>query len=143
MLKTMKYKEKMESLRLQDVNEETVWRGFSPRTRLGELLRAIVGIWYRYYNDGKMVGSEEPDKDVNSMARFIHAEYEDTGMDEILSAMWGMVSHNNYEIALDKLIGWTIQYIDRNPWLAGEKNYYDCLDYAEEEDEREKEFGYD
>ena len=118
----------------QYVSDNPVWSRDFAETRLGELLRAVVGIWYMYYSDGKMISSEDPDQDLNSLARYIHYEYEDYSIDEVVSAMWDLGDEKLYRSALETLLSKTLKFIDRNPWLAGEKNHYDCLDFYEIED---------
>lgn len=123
--------ERIEAIYMDLVSVESAWCEDAAETAAGELVRAVVGIWYKFHSDKKTLSTSEPDRDLNSLARFIQTEYAGTEMATVVGAMWDLENGELYKVALEMLLEKTVQYLDEHSELYDKVNECDCLDYYE------------
>lgn len=82
----------------------------------GEIVRAMMRISYRYWNDGDHVGIGYGKETCNPAARFLlHKLPED--LTEYVLAIWGVYGDKTYDAALDILVGKVADYVNAHPEL--------------------------
>jgi len=101
----------------------------------GEMVRATERIAYRYFNDGDHLGVGYGKETCNAPARFLM----DIGNERITNAvvdLWGMISDEAYEIALDTLAEAVIAYIEHDPQSRTDGTV-DMWDYFDADKDRD------
>lgn len=132
--------------RLEWLYDELVPASGAAETKAGELVRAVIRIGYRFYNDGDKIGVEYGNETCNAAARFIIDTYPE--FEGIINSMWGMEYEDAYEIGYFRLEEKTVKYIHAHPELKSEENDDDYWKhflpedrwYEEEDDECDDEY---
>ena len=114
--------------RLSELFDEFVPTVGKADTVAGEILRAVMRIAYRNYNDGDHIGVGYGKETCNPAARFLIAK---AGKEiaETIRGMWGMTSDKLYDRAVDLLEEETVAYIENHPELKTTENINDMFDF--------------
>ena len=115
--------------RLDELFDELVPESGKSDTKAGEIVRAIMVIAYRYYNDGDHIGIDYGKMVCNPSARFL---MENTTEDiaNLLIAIWGMKNEGAYRALLKVIQEKVVEYVDTNPRLRSEGTD-DLIDYLD------------
>ena len=114
--------------RLSELFDEFVPTVGKADTVAGEILRAVMRIAYRNYNDGDHIGVGYGKETCNPAARVLIAK---AGKEiaETIRGMWGMTSDKLYDRAVDLLEEETVAYIENHPELKTTENINDMFDF--------------
>ena len=114
-------------------------------TKLGEIVRAVGRIVYRYLNDGDFVGVGYGKETCSSSAAYL-ADNTDSGIRNMIMHSWGITSEELYEDHLQMLVDEVAEYVrenyddlvstdntdDSREWSVGQE--YSKYDYPDEDD---------
>ncbi len=109
-------------------------------TVAGEIVRAMVKIGYRWFNDGDKVDIDYGKETCNAPARFLMEKCPKEISDKVLGLWQHWGADNEYEKKLDDVMGMIADYLDKNPELQKTPNTDDMLDWFAPED---SEWGYE
>lgn len=106
-------------------------------TLVGEIIRAICRIGYRWYNDGDMIGTGYGNETCNAPARFL-AEKCGGRIAERIESIWGLGEYEDgkYRQMLEALEIEVLNYVKNNLKSLEVPNTEDMWDWYEEEDGR-------
>lgn len=82
----------------------------------GEIVRAMMRISYRNWNDGDHVGIGYGKETCNPAARFLLNKLPED-LTEYVLAIWGVYGDNAYDAGLDVLVGKVADYVIAHPEL--------------------------
>lgn len=110
----------------------------------GELVRAVMRIGYRYYNDGDQIGIGYGKETCNPAARFL-IQKAPKEVADLTAGLWGMASEAGYEAVLDILAGKLVDCIEDAPDLRKQptedmwnfRDPYEDVDDGEEDEEED------
>lgn len=97
----------------------------------GELVRAVWGIRCKWVYEHKAINDWKPDKDCNSMARFIMKKGS-LEMKQTVKAMWNLTDYELYYKGIDDLINELAEIVDGVD--DSEDWDIDCLSFWDYED---------
>jgi len=100
----------------------------------GELVRAVMRILYRFYNDGDMIGIGYGNETCNAAARYIQIQYGGSEMDSYIHYIWGLNDEVLYEGGLKYLVGATVGYLEKHPEEFKKWNISSFENFAVDED---------
>lgn len=102
----------------------------------GELVRATSRIGYRFYNDGDQLGVGYGKETCNPAGRFL-IKKAPKEIGDLVAALWGMYSEDDYEAVLDVLVGKVADYVEANPDLRSQptEDMFDYFDKFEDVDD--------
>ena len=98
-------------------------------TVAGEIVRALMRIMYRYYNDGDRIDIDYGRETCNPAARYLMANTNSTIKRYIEDKLWGNFFYKEKE--LNHLAELVIDYIEDHPNLRDKNNSEDMFDYAD------------
>lgn len=129
-----------ENKRFEELSDSLMKHSGKSDTIGGELIRAVNRICYRFYNDGDVIGCGYGNETCNAAGRYI-LRYANTGMKDVLNAIWNgevndsceAMADKPYELLLSQLVDETVKYLDSK---AKELNSEtpDMLDFSSKED---------
>lgn len=102
-------------------------------TVAGEIIRAISRIGYRNYNDGDHVGVGYGKETCNPAARYL-CSFNDEGINNAISDLWGVVDDKFYDSRLAVLEMKVLEYLEAHPELKTTENTVDMWDCRTEDD---------
>lgn len=125
----------------QDQIWENLWDKYVPssgaaETIGGEILRAMSRIIYRFYNDGDMVGVGYGNETCNSSDRYLC----NTIPDYVTLDQFYESQEKEYENQMLKDHRIVFAYLQKNPYLFGEKNNFDSREANDEDYRRGREY---
>lgn len=107
--------------------------GLAP-TKLGEVIRAVARIVYRYLNDGDCIGVTAGIEYCNPSAAYLADNTNSTISKIITNALWGVSSNDLYEDALTDLVSEVAEYVREGfDELVAQENSIDSRDYSVDE----------
>ena len=129
--------EKSREERLEQLFEELVPASGKADSLAGEIVRAVMRIGYRYFNDGDQIGIGYGKETCNSAARFLLTYVQDHEIVKVVRAMWGCYSELMYSMALNELVGMVNKYVDEHPELRETEtvDMWDLYDKREDVDD--------
>lgn len=119
--------------RINDLFEELVPDSGKADTVAGEIIGAISRIGYRNYNDGDHVGVGYGKETCNPAARYLMS-LKDSGIDNAISDLWGVVNDDLYDTRLAVLEMRVLEYLEAHPELKTTENTDDMWDFRTEDD---------
>lgn len=102
--------------RMEELFDELVPMSGKADSLAGEIIRAVMRIEYRRWNDGDHIGVGYGKETCNPAARFLQKKASPE-IGAIVTAMWGVKNDSAYDRLVGVLIGLTVDYIDSNPQL--------------------------
>lgn len=131
----------IDNQRLHELFKEHVPATGQAETIRGELVRAVMRIGYRFYNDGDQIGRGYGNHTCNAAGRYIQ-RYGNYKMREKLDQMWDgsilpydyVMTDDKYEEYLEELIDATVDYLDGEDPALNEKTP-DMFSFSKDEDE--------
>lgn len=102
--------------KLSTLFEELVPCSGKAESLAGEIVRAMMRISYRNWNDGDHVGVGYGKETCNPAARFLINKLP-KDISALVLAIWGMYSDEAYDAVLDVLVGKVADYVNGHPEL--------------------------
>lgn len=114
--------------KLGELFEELVPASGKAPTVAGEIVRAMMRISYRNWNDGDHIGVGYGRETCNPAARYLGAKCGEE-VASLISAIWGIENDKAYDLILGQLEAEVVKYLERNPELKAAENREDMFDY--------------
>lgn len=116
--------------KLNELFEELVPASGKAATVAGEIVRAMMRISYRNWNDGDHIGAGYGRETCNPAARYLAAKCgEEVG--SLVSAIWGIENDKAYDLILEQLEAAVLGYLEQHPELKAAENREDMFDYRD------------
>ena len=116
--------------KLGELFEELVPASGKAATVAGEIVRAMMRISYRNWNDGDHIGVGYGRETCNPAARYLGAKC-GKEVASLISAIWGIENDKAYDLILGQLEAEVVKYLERNPELKAAENREDMFDYRD------------
>ena len=116
--------------KLGELFEELVPASGKAPTVAGEIVRAMMRISYRNWNDGDHIGVGYGRETCNPAARYLGAKCGEE-VASLISAIWGIENDKAYDLILGQLEAEVVKYLERNPELKAAENREDMFNYRD------------
>jgi len=110
-------------------------------TKVGEIVRAMARLGYRWYNDGDKFGVGYGKQTCNPAGRFLCDKLPE--IEYNLWSIYGCYNDKRYEHGLLEVQNYVIDYVLTHPELkeqANDENYLDWRDEEEDVDDTEEDY---
>lgn len=116
--------------KLDELFEELVPASGKAATVAGEIVRAMMRISYRNWNDGDHIGVGYGRETCNPAARYLGAKCGEE-VASLISAIWGIENDKAYDLILEQLEAAVLGYLEQHPELKAAENREDMFDYRD------------
>lgn len=116
--------------KLNELFEELVPASGKAATVAGEIVRAMMRISYRNWNDGDHIGVGYGRETCNPAARYLAAKCGEE-ISSLVSAIWGIENDKAYDLILEQLEAAVLGYLEQHPELKATENREDMFDYRD------------
>ena len=122
--------------KLDELFEELVPASGKAATVAGEIVRAMMRISYRNWNDGDHIGVGYGRETCNPAARYL-GEVAGSHVQQAVIDMWGVADDDRYNKAVENLEEKVLAYLDEHPELKTTPNTEDMWDYIDRFEDRD------
>lgn len=120
--------------KLGELFEELVPASGKAATVAGEIVRAMMRISYRNWNDGDHIGVGYGRETCNPAARYLAAKCGEE-ISSLVYAAWGIENDKAYDLILEQLEAAVLGYLERNPELKAAENREDMFNYRDADED--------